>query len=190
MARINLLPWREELRQERQRNFLIALAVVALIAAGAVFAVNYVYNGLISGQDNRNNFLRAEIRKLDREISRIQELEDVRDRLIARKDVIERLQADRSAMVHLFNQMARSVPEGIRLRSIRQSGERLTITGASQSSTRVSTFLRNLERSPWLHTPTLNIVEAETGGDRDPEHPYRFSLQVRVSPPAQDQEEW
>lgn len=122
MARINLLPWRETQRQERQRNFIGLLIVVGVVAAGLVFAGNQTMNNIIDGQEARNNFLRGEIRTLDREIARIQELEQTRDSLISRKNVIERLQENRSLMVHLFNQIAQTVPEGITLNSVRQTG--------------------------------------------------------------------
>src|SRR5690554_2681117 len=117
MARINLLPWRETQRQERQRNFLVALVGTALLAALLVFLGSHLVERQISGQDARNRYLKAEIAKLDRDIATIEQLEQTRDNLLARKNVIERLQENRSMMVHLFNHLARTVPEGVRLSS-------------------------------------------------------------------------
>jgi type IV pilus assembly protein PilN len=188
MAKINLLPWRENLRQQRQKNFLITLGIAVLIAALVVLAGNHLMNQLISGQDNRNNYLRAEIRKLDRDIQRIDQLEEVRESLIARKNVIERLQSNRNVMVHLFNQMARTTPEGITLDSVRQTGERLTIVGTSESETRVSEYMRNIETAEWLHDPRLRIVEVVRQGSR-PGQPYRFELSARLAPPHAAEEE-
>lgn len=179
MARINLLPWREELRRERHRNVLLALGASAAGALLVFLATSYLYASWIEGQGKRNAFLRAEIAKLDRDIQRIEQLEEVRERLIARKDVIERLQASRSLMVHVFDQLVRTTPPGIRLLSVRQTGEELFIIGTSQSSARVSTYLRNLDSSHWIQSPRLRIVEVPER-NRDPELPYRFGVHVRV----------
>lgn len=188
MAKINLLPWRENLRQQRQKNFLVTLGMAAAIAALLVLAGNHAMNTLISGQDNRNAYLRGEIRKVDRDIQRIEQLEEVRESLIARKNVIERLQSNRNLMVHLFNQMARTTPEGMTLDSVRQTGERLTIVGTSESETRVSDYMRNIEAAEWLHDPTLRIVEISRQTDR-PSQPYRFELSMRITAPQAVEEE-
>lgn len=187
MAKINLLPWRENLRQQRQKNFLASLGFAALVAAGLVFAGNWAINNQISGQENRNNFLRAEIRKLDRDIARIEQLEETRQNLIARKNVIESLQTNRSMMVHLFNQLAQTVPEGITLNTVRQAGSELTIVGTSESETRVSEYMRNIESAEWLHSPRLRIVERSERDGR-PGQPHRFELVARVASPDQEQE--
>ncbi|NBB93876.1 MAG: pilus assembly protein PilN [Gammaproteobacteria bacterium] len=188
MARINLLPWRENLRQERQRNFLIALVATAVLAVLLVFLGSHLVQRQISDQEARNNFLRQEIRQLDRDIASIEELEQTRDNLLARKNVIERLQENRSMMVHLFNTLARTVPEGIRLTSVRQAGEELTIEGTTQSETRVSDYMRNIEAAEWMHEPDLRIIEARDGAEGSAE-PFRFELRARVaSPKAVDEE--
>ena len=188
MRQINLLPWREEQRQDRQRNFLITMAVVAALAAGAVFAVKSYFDAQISGQNARNNYLRAEIAKLDQQIARIEQLDETRQRLIDRKDVIENLQSNRTLMVHLFEQLVRTVPEGIRLLSVQQAGDVLTINGTAQSSARVSNYLRNLEASEFLHEPTLRIVEAEAE-ETDRELPYGFSVRTRLATPESNDTE-
>jgi type IV pilus assembly protein PilN len=189
MARINLLPWRENLRQQRQKNFLITMGLAVVTAALLVLLANHSMNQLISGQDNRNNYLRGEIRKLERDIQRIEQLEEVRDNLIARKNVIERLQTNRSMMVHLFNQMAQTVPDGLTLNAVRQAGEQLTFTGTSESETRVSDYMRNIENADWLHDPRLRIVESSPSEER-PGQPYRFELSARLSAPEADEEEF
>lgn len=188
MARINLLPWRENLRQERQRNFMVALGATVAVAIVLVLIANHLVNRQIDGQDNRNNYLQSEIRQLDRDIQRIEELEETREHMLARKNVIENLQENRSMTVHLFNYLAQTVPEGVRLTSIRQAGEELTILGTTQSETRVSEYMRNIEGAEWLHDPSLRIVEVL--GQRDvPDQPFRFELRARIASPAVANEE-
>lgn len=189
MARINLLPWRENLRQERQRNFMIALAATALLAVLLVFLGSHLVGRQIEAQEARNRYLENEIRQLDRDIASIEELEATRDNLLARKNVIERLQENRSMMVHLFNSLAQTVPEGIRLTSVKQSGEQLTIEGTTQSETRVSDYMRNIEQAGWMHEPELRIIEVIEGGEAGGAEPFRFELRARVaSPRAVEQE--
>ena len=189
MARINLLPWRENLRQERQRNFMIALVATGVLAVLLVFLGSHLVERQIDAQEARNQYLRGEIRELDRDIASIEELEATRDNLLARKNVIERLQENRSMMVHLFNSLAQTVPEGIRLTSVQQTGEQLTIQGTTQSETRVSDYMRNIQSADWLHDPDLRIIEAIDPDDGGPTEPFRFELRVRVaSPKAIEQE--
>jgi len=188
MAKINLLPWRENLRKKRQQNFMVALGATLAAAALVVLAANHFMNQQISGQENRNNYLRAEIRKLERDIQRIEQLEEVRDNLIARKDVIEQLQSNRNLMVHLFNQLAQTVPEGVTLNSVRQNNEELSIQGSSESETRVSDYMRNIEGAEWMSNTRLSIVERERQEGRVGQ-PYRFELRARVAPPQADNEE-
>ncbi|TVS11461.1 MAG: pilus assembly protein PilN [Wenzhouxiangella sp.] len=188
MAKINLLPWREAQRQELQRNFIILLVVVAIVAGALVLAANQAMNAVIEGQEARNNFLRSEIRGLDREIARIEDLERTRDNLISRKNVIERLQENRSLMVHLFNQIAQTVPEGITLNSVRQTGMELTIVGTTESETRVSDYMRRIERASWLHTPRLRIIQVESR-DARPDQPFRFELRALLGSPRELEEE-
>lgn len=188
MAKINLLPWRENLRQQRQQMFLVFLGATAAAAVLLVFLANYAMNSMITGQENRNDYLRAEIRKLENDIRRIEDLEQVRDNLVARKEVIERLQANRSMTVHLFNQLARTVPEGVTLDSVRQASSEVTVEGTSESETRVSEFMRAMESAEWLHEPRLRIVEQNRRQDR-PGQPYRFELKVRIASPGSQEEE-
>jgi len=189
MARINLLPWRENLRQERQRNFMVALVGTALLAVALVFLGSHLVERQIDAQEARNGYLEQEIDELDEDIASIEELEATRDNLLARKNVIERLQENRSMMVHLFNSLAQTVPDGIRLTTVSQSGEELTIEGTTQSETRVSDYMRNIEDAEWLHEPDLRIIEAIGGEEGSGAEPFRFELRARVaSPTAVEQE--
>jgi len=182
MRKINLLPWREERRREAQRNFIILLVAAAVAAALCVFLVNRYFESRISHQNERNSYLRAEIGKLDRQIARIEELDEIRARLIERKRVIEQLQANRTLMVRLFQELVETVPTGIRLLNARQVENQITISGISQSNARVSTYLRNLEAADVLHDPQLRIIEA--GADEtNTEMPFGFTVVATVAPP-------
>ncbi len=166
MPRINLLPWRAEERQRRKRQF--QLSVVAAVSAGAMFALlgSLVVSGMISGQRERNDYLRTQIAALDGEIKEIRGLEQQKQRLLARMEIIERLQRSRPEIVHLFDQLVRTLPEGVHLTSVRQSGTKLEVKGLAQSSTRVSTFMRAIEASEWIGSPELQLIETKgaTGG--------------------------
>ena len=188
MRKINLLPWREERRREAQRNFLILLVAAALIAAGLVFAVQQYYAARIDNQNDRNQYLRNQIAQLDREIARIEQLDETRARLIERKRVIEDLQANRTLMVRLFEQLVRTVPDGIKLLNARQVDDQITISGLSQSNARVSTYLRNLESAGVLHEPQLQIIESETD-ESTQQLPYSFRVEATVAPPEQYEEQ-
>lgn len=180
MAKINLLPWREERRKQRQKEFATMLGLAALGAVAASLLLVMFYNGLLSGQEERNAYLRDQIAEVDRQIAEIDELDRQKSRLLARKEVIEKLQANRSQMVHLFDSLVRTIPDGVTLTSVKQDGERLTLEGRSQSNARVSTYMRNLEGSGWMTNPDLSIIEAREG---DAGLPYVFSLVVTLANP-------
>ncbi|MFU8876544.1 MAG: PilN domain-containing protein [Wenzhouxiangellaceae bacterium] len=184
MRTINLLPWREEKRREAQKNFIIILIIAAVTASAVVLGVSRFYDARVENQNTRNQYLRSEIAKLDRQIAQIAQVEDTRARLLQRKQVIEDLQANRSLMVRLFDQLVRTVPDGIRLVNARQVGEQITITGVSQSNARISTYLRNLESSQVLHAPRLRIIEAEVA-ETDAQLPFGFSVAATVALPKQ-----
>ncbi|WP_166209358.1 PilN domain-containing protein [Cognatiluteimonas telluris] len=186
MARINLLPWRAERRKLRQKEFLTLLGLCA--AAGVVlwFLLNSYYNGQISGQNDRNNYLKDQIAQVDKQIATIDELDKKKAKLLARKEVIEQLQANRSQMVHLFDSLVRTIPDGVILTSIKQEGDKLTLEGRSQSNARVSTYMRNLEGSGWMTKPDLSIIEARAG---DPALPYAFTLSVLLANPNAPKDE-
>ena len=180
MARINLLPWRAERQKERKKQFFLMLAMSALAGLAAWFLINAYYNGQIAGQQARNAFLDQEIVAVQAKITEIQALEDKKNKLLNRKVVIEELQANRSQMVHLFDSLVRTIPDGVILTSIKQEGDKLTLEGRSQSNARVSTYMRNFETSGWMSKPELSVIQAE--GD-DKGLPYTFSLTVTLANP-------
>ncbi len=159
MPRVNLLPWREELRKERQRIFFIAAGSAVVLGIGVVFGTHMTYNDMIEHQKDRNDLLKDEIAYLDKQIEEIQDLEAQKERLLARMEIIEQLQRSRPEPVHLFDELARTLPEGVTLQEVRQRGKRITIKGLAQSSTRVSAYMRNIDASDWLTDPGLNVVE-------------------------------
>ena len=181
MARINLLPWREERRKARQKEFVGMLGLAVLAGILLSILIYSFYTGRISSQNARNDYLRGEITKVDGEIKEIEALDQKKAKLLARKEVIEQLQANRSQMVHLFDSLVRTIPDGVALTAIKQEGDILTLSGRSQSNARVSTYMRNLESSGWMSKPDLNIIEAKEG---NPGLPYEFTLKVKLSDPS------
>jgi len=180
MARINLLPWRAERRKQRKKEFGVMLGFAALAGLVLWFLVNTYYNNQIDGQNERNAYLQDQITQVDGKITEIEELDKQKARLLARKEVIEQLQANRSQMVHLFDSLVRTIPDGVILTSIKQEGEKLTLEGRSQSNARVSTYMRSLEGSGWMTKPELSIIEA-TGMVKG--LPYAFTLVVTLANP-------
>jgi type IV pilus assembly protein PilN len=168
MPRINLLPWREQERKVRRREFGVAIGGAAFAAVIFAFGGRLLYSGWTDAQEQKNNLLKKEIVKLDAQIADIQDLENRKQRLVARMDIIEKLQRKRPEIVHLFDEIVKTVPEGIYLTQIKQAGNKLEIHGVAQSSTRVSTFMRNIDSSAWMDNPVLQVVEtakdSPTGG--------------------------
>jgi type IV pilus assembly protein PilN len=164
MPRINLLPWREGQRKERKLAFLVSLGVAALAACVSSFAAYLLYGSMIESQQHRNDKLRAEIRTLDKQIEEINDLETAKQRFIARMDIIEKLQRSRPEIVHVFDEIVRTLPEGVYLTSVKQSGNSLKFEGVAQSSTRVSSFMRNIDGSQWLRNPALEVVQTAKQG--------------------------
>ena len=183
-VRVNLLPHREERRKRARQHFgLLAAgaAVVGLLIVGGVHVVNA---GRISAQDERNKFLKTEIAKLDKEIDEIKKLKDEIAALLARKQAIETLQADRAQTVHLLDELVRQTPEGVYLRAFKQRDLKVDVVGYAQSNARVSTLMRNIESSPWLEKPVLlEIKAASVDKKRVSEFNLNFTLK-RVQPSA------
>jgi len=163
MPRINLLPWREAQRRERKLAFLVALGIAALAAGVTAFAAYLMYGSMIEAQQRRNNNLRAAIRTLDHEIEEINSLESAKQKFIARMEIIEKLQRSRPEIVHVFDEIVRTLPEGVYLTAVKQNGMRLKFEGIAQSSTRVSSFMRNIDGSQWLRNPELQVVQTTKG---------------------------
>ncbi|MGC1459430.1 MAG: PilN domain-containing protein [Steroidobacteraceae bacterium] len=166
MPRINLLPWRNEQRRERQVQFMIALGGATLIAILLAFLGYLMFNSMIDGQLRRNDRLRAEIKSLDKQIEEINSLETSKQNFIARMEIIEKLQRARPEIVHVFDEIVKTLPDGTYLTGIKQTDQKFRFDGVAQSSTRVSAFMRNIEASQWLMHPELQVVAADatTGG--------------------------
>jgi len=163
MPRINLLPWREAQRRERKLAFLVALGIAALAAGVTAFAAYLMYGSMIEAQQRRNNNLHAAIRTLDHQIEEINSLESAKQKFIARMEIIEKLQRSRPEIVHVFDEVVRTLPEGVYLTAVKQNGMRLKFEGIAQSSTRVSSFMRNIDGSQWLRNPELEVVQTSKG---------------------------
>jgi type IV pilus assembly protein PilN len=184
MPRINLLPWRTELRQKRKKEFLVALAGTLVVGAGVVYLSKLTVEGWTSAQQGRNEILRTEITELDKQIEEITGLESQRERLLARMQVITQLQRSRPEVVHLFDELVNAMPEGVNLLEVLQTGDRIELRGSAQSSTRVSALMRNIDGSDWLRNPGLDVVETVTSGvDRNSQFKV-FAQQVSMAGPA------
>jgi type IV pilus assembly protein PilN len=167
MPRINLLPWREEQRKERKLAFLVALGVAVLAAMVTTFAAYLMFDSMIAGQQRRNQMLRGQIKLLDKQIEEINSLETEKQRFIARMEVIEKLQRSRPGIVHVFDEIVKTLPDGVYLTGVTQvsagANKRLKFEGVAQSSTRVSSFMRNIDASEWLRNPELEVVQTSKG---------------------------
>ena len=186
MAKINLLPWRAERRKLRQKEFYGMLGAAALAAVLIGFGIVKYFDYLISNQNSRNTTLQTEIQQLDAKIVEIEALDKKKSELLARKAVIEQLQANRSQMVHLFDELVRTIPDGVRLNSIQQAGDALTLNGVAQSNARVASYMRQLEGSGWMTNPDVSIIEA---AGTDKAMPFQFSLGVKLIKPKREGEE-
>ena len=164
MPRINLLPWREAQRKERKLKFMGAMGgavACALLATGGAYVI---YNGMIDAQDARNELLTQQIKVLDRQIEEINNLEQTKRQFIARMQIIEKLQRSRPQIVHLFDQIVKTLPDGVYLTGVTETGDHIKFTGVAQSSTRVSAFMRNIDSSQWMKDPTLEVIQSSSGG--------------------------
>lgn len=186
MAKINLLPWRAERRKQRQNEFFGVLGLCAALAVGVSFGAVQYFDGLINNQQQRNGYLQREIASLKQKTAEIEILEKKKSDLLARKAVIEQLQANRSQMVHLFDDLVRTLPEGVLLSSIKQVGDQLTLEGMTQSHARVSSYMRNIRTSGWLTRDDLGIIEAK---GEDKSMPYFFRMNVTATKPVGNTEE-
>jgi type IV pilus assembly protein PilN len=173
MPRINLLPWRAELRQKRKKEFMVALLGAVVIAGLLVYASKLTVQSWIADQQARNGILKNEIAELDKQITAIKGLENQRERLLARMEVIDQLQRSRPEVVHLFDEIVKALPEGVHLTELVQQNNRIELRGAAQSSTRVSALMRNIDSSEYLSDPGLDVVETVTTG---PERASQFKI--------------
>jgi type IV pilus assembly protein PilN len=182
MIRINLLPHREEAKKERRKQFFVLVGLVSVLGLLIIFAVYTAISGYISSQEGANDFLKKEIAVLDKQLDQIKRLKEQTQALLARKQVIENLQRDRGETVYLLSEMVKQVPEGIYLKTLKQDGLKVNITGYAQSNARISALMRNLEASEWLENPQLIESKASVlNGRRINEFAMNVTL-TRVKP--------
>ena len=186
MAKINLLPWRESLRKEKQQEFFTMIGAGAAFAVLAVLLIHFQVENLISGQERRNQFLKNEIVILDERIKEIQKLDATRRALIERMEVIQNLQATRPGIVHLFDEIVTTLPENLYLSKLTQKDQEISIEGSAESNARVSSYMRNIEASEWLTKPKLSVISTE---DESGLRISKFSLTLAQTDPDSDEEE-
>ncbi len=189
MPHINLLPWRDELRKRREKEFIITAVIAALLMGGVVLGVHLHYESRIAYQDQRNTFIEAEITALDKKIEEIEDLKKERDRLIARTKVIQNLQAGRPEIVHVFDELVTTLPDGVYYTKVAQKGRALNLQGVAQSNARVSSLMRSLETSTWFENPSLVEIKGDPAKtDVTARHPT-FILNVNQTVQKKEGEE-
>jgi type IV pilus assembly protein PilN len=186
MARINLLPWRAERRTVRKREFLIMLGMAGAAGVAAFLGAMFWMDARIENQVDRNNYMTAQIKEVEKKLTEIEDLEKTRNKLLQRKQVIEQLQANRSQMVHMFDELVHTIPEGVRLTALKQVGDILTLEGVAQSNASVATYMRNVEASPWLGHPDLRKTEIKRTAEK--RMPYDFAMDVKLRKPVGSEE--
>jgi type IV pilus assembly protein PilN len=183
MPRINLLPWREAERKRRRQEFGIGVLAAIILAVVIGLMFSWQMQAAIDAQDERNQRLKTEIQKLDKQIEEINSLDQQKQQLIARMEVIQQLQHSRPEAVHLMDQLVRTLPEGVYLTSVKQTGRRIQLKGIAQSSTRVSAYMRNIESSEWLQDPVLEIVQTRDNAGTGAEF-VLYATQTSANAPA------
>jgi len=182
MAKINLLPWREELRKQKQKEFLNTMVLSTLSGFIILGLIHTTIEGLKAYQEQRNLMLQNEIVLLDKKIVDIKDIEEKKRKLLAKIDLIQKLQESRPEIVHLFDEISKTTPDGIYLTKFTQTGSELIFEGKSQSNARISAFMRAIEASPWLQTPTLNVIQSpdkQTPDKTDTEQLSDFTLHAK-----------
>jgi type IV pilus assembly protein PilN len=180
MAHINLLPWREERRQERQQQFYLALVAGLVFAAAVLYAVVMYADSLIEEQNQRNSFLQMEIAKVDKKIKEIKDLEKQRERLLARMQVIQELQASRPKIVKVFDSLARVVPEGVNLEKVDRTGNLIKFDGVAQSNARVSVFMQEIDGNQEYGESRLKVIKRTSSND---DAIRKFTVEVNEAKP-------
>jgi type IV pilus assembly protein PilN len=186
MAKINLLPWRADRRAVRKREFLVMLAMAGAAGVAAFLGAMFWMDARINNQVDRNTYMQQQITEVEKKLEEIKTLDKTRSKLLQRKQVIEQLQANRSQMVHMFDELVHTVPEGVRLTSLKQVGDILTLEGVAQSNASVATYMRNVEASPWLGHPDLKKTEIKRTAEK--RMPYDFAMDVKLRKPAGSEE--
>jgi len=184
-VKINLLDWRTELNTLRKQQFFAMLGLGAALAIGGIGVVYFGVSDAIDYQRERNNFLQAQIVEMDKKIKEIEELEKVKANLLARMKVIEELQASRAAMVHFFDEILNTLPEGVYIKTMKQAGPAVTIEGVAESNNRVSAYMKNIESSRWFAEPKLVVINTkDVNKRRQSEFQMQFKNLTRQKPPA------
>jgi type IV pilus assembly protein PilN len=185
MANINLLPWREERRQELKQAFLVVLGCVAGVALVLVFAAHTLVNSAIDGQSGRNNYLQKQIAELTKQVEEIQDLEKKKQELLDRMTVIQQLQGNRPIIVRIFDELVRTLPDGVFYQELKRNTNKIELTGIAESNNRISSLMRRLDGSEWFAEPNLNAVKADPGFG---EQASEFGLTFNISTPSIDSE--
>jgi len=187
MTKINLLDWRAARREKRRQEFVASMGLGVVAALGAV-ALGWVMMGnAVSRQQERNNYLSQQIAEIDQKIKEIEELEKVKQNLLARMRVIEQLQSSRSATVHFFDEIVNTLPDGITLTAVQQNGDKVQINGVAESNGRISSYMKNLEASPWFDDPKLVVIKTS---EQNRQREGQFTLQVRnLTKQSQEEQE-
>jgi type IV pilus assembly protein PilN len=182
MARINLLPWRDQERRRRQRNFFMATGAAVALVLLVGLGVRMQFESMIAAQQSRNQLLTQQIAQLDQRIRKIQLLEETKADLLARMNVIQQLQESRPEVVHLFDELVQAIPDGVFLTGVTQQGSRIEVEGRAQSNARVSAFMRNINASAWINDPVLLVIENKDQTGTGFSH-FRLSFQQRRADP-------
>lgn len=187
MARINLLPWRDQLREERKKQFLVTLVGVLILACACVLLADQYFNGKIDQQNSRNELIRAENAALDFRIKEIRELKTRRQQLVERMKIIHDLQGNRPIVARVFDQLVRTLPDGVYFTDLKMTGQTISIEGAAESNNLVSSLMRNQDASDWLSTPNLTEVKALNADRLDQTNSFKLTVQ-QVAPSERDQQ--
>lgn len=189
MAKINLLPWRQELRKQRQQEFIAVLMGVVMVAVAIVLFGHMALSKQVSDQEERNQYIQSEIGKLDGQIKEIDILQNRREELLSRMKVIQDLQGRRPVIVRIFDELVRVIPEGVYFNSLQRSGDTFNISGVAESANQVSTLMRNIDASPWFRSPLLSVVAttaalpARNASEDDKLPGNRFAMTVQLESP-------
>jgi type IV pilus assembly protein PilN len=188
MAHINLLPWRENLRKKRQRQFGMAAGGMVAITILLLLGARLHIDGLIENQNKRNSYLDREIAEVDKKIKEIQELESTKAKLLTRMDIIQQLQGSRPEVVHLFDELVKTIPDGVFLTMAQQSGKNISLDGRAQSNARVSAYMRNIDASAWLGNPRLVVIESKDKTGTGLSHFQLMGQQINKRKPGESEQ--